>query len=79
MYILFFRFVNTLVKKYNISTSPFIGYNGNAWYYVNGRKVKVSEGNSNPNILGYKTSSNERGKLPSEFLSGAVEEVGYSN
>ena len=70
-----FRFVNTLVEKYNLSTSPFIGYNENAWYYVNGRKVKVSEGNSNPNILGFKTSSNERGKLPSEFLSGAVEEV----
>ena len=70
------RFVNTFVEHFNLSTSPFIGHNGNAWYYINGRKFKVSEVDSNPDILGFDTRPEEKGKSGIQLVIEAMQKVG---
>jgi monoamine oxidase len=49
------------IAKFGLKTNDFTMDNPNAYYYLGGRKVRIAEGNSDPSLLGFDVSEQERG------------------
>lgn len=49
------------ISRFNLETHDFTMDNPNAYYYIGGRKIRIAEGNADPNLLGFDVSDHERG------------------
>ena len=63
------------MEHFNLSTSPYVTHDENTFFYINGKKIKRSLVDENPDILGFNTTSEEKGKSAYELLSQATREV----
>ena len=63
------------MEKFNLTTKYFIGYDGNTWIYVNGKKFRRYEADLFPELLGFNTTRKERGKSFSELLKEGMNGV----
>ncbi|XP_072020359.1 L-amino-acid oxidase-like [Amphiura filiformis] len=83
-YIVISRFVNEFVEHFNLTTNDIVTYDGNTWYYINGKRVKSSAVKENPDVFGFDKSPREKGKSAGELIIQAmrpeylVEEGGLS-
>ncbi|XP_072020358.1 L-amino-acid oxidase-like [Amphiura filiformis] len=69
------KFVNIFVKHFNLPTNDFISYNGNTWYYINGKKIRTSIVAENPDVLGFNTSRREKGKSSLQLITEAMKTI----
>ncbi len=58
------------VGKFGLKTNDFTMDNPNAYYYMGGNKVRASEANANPALLGFDVSDNEKGKTSGTNADG---------
>ena len=49
------------IEKFDLQTNDFTMDNPKAYYFVGGRKVRASEANANPALLGFEVSDKEKG------------------
>ena len=49
------------IDKFGLKTNDFTMDNPNAYYYMEGRKVRASEANANPALLGFDVAMHEKG------------------
>ena len=49
------------IGKFGLETNDFTMDNPNAYYYIGGRKIRIAEGNANPDLLGFDVSEQEKG------------------
>jgi monoamine oxidase len=61
------------IKKFGLPTNDFMMDNPNAYYYMGGKKVRASEANANPTLLGFDVSPNEKGKTSGQLYMKAIQ------
>lgn len=61
------------VEKFGLKTNDFTMDNPNAYYYMGGNKVRASEANANPSLLGFDVSENEKGKTAGQLYMKAIQ------
>lgn len=61
------------VEKFGLKTNDFTMDNPNAYYYMGGKKVRASEANANPALLGFDVSENEKGKTAGQMYMKAIQ------
>ncbi|KFP80354.1 L-amino-acid oxidase, partial [Acanthisitta chloris] len=69
------RLVREFIRQFNLKLNPFIQSDGNAWYLLNGIRVKAEEVNRNPNVLNYTVKPSEKGKSASQLYKEALEKA----
>ena len=60
------------VQKFNLPTLPFKMNNPDAYYHLNGNRMRIHQGNSDPSLLGYSVSPDETGKTASQLWDQAL-------
>ena len=50
------------IAKFDLKTNDFTMDNPNAYYYIGGQKIRIAEGNANPDLLGFDVSDQEKGQ-----------------
>ncbi|KAM6289253.1 L-amino-acid oxidase [Aegotheles albertisi] len=77
------RLVREFIQQFRLKLNPFIQTDENAWYFVNGIRVKAKDVDRNPNVLNYQVEPSERGKsanqLYREALNKALQEFHATN
>lgn len=63
------------VEKFNLTTTPFTMGNPNCYVFMNGKKMRLHEFRTDPGVLGFELSENERGKTASELWEHALEPI----
>jgi len=61
------------IEKFGLQTNNFTMDNPNAYYYIGGNKVRASEAQSNPELLGFDVASNEKGKTSGQMYMEAIQ------
>jgi len=61
------------VEKFGLKTNDFTMDNPNAYYYMGGNKVRASEANANPALLGFDVAENEIGKTAGQMYMKAIQ------
>jgi monoamine oxidase len=61
------------IEKFGLKTNDFTMDNPNAYYYMGGNKVRASEANKNPALLGFDVSETERGKTAGQMYMKAIQ------
>jgi monoamine oxidase len=61
------------IEKFGLPTNDFMMDNPNAYYYMGGKKVRASEANANPALLGFDVSPNEKGKTSGQLYMKAIQ------
>jgi len=61
------------IQKFGLKTSDFTMDNPNAYYYMGGNKIRASEANANPALLGFDVSDAERGKTAGQMYMKAIQ------
>jgi len=61
------------VEKFGLKTNDFTMDNPNAYYYMGGNKVRASEANANPSLLGFDVAENERGKTAGQMYMKVIQ------
>jgi len=61
------------VEKFGLKTNDFTMDNPNAYYYMGGNKVRASEANANPALLGFDISETEKGKTAGQMYMKAIQ------
>jgi monoamine oxidase len=61
------------VEKFGLKTNNFTMDNPNAYYYMGGNKVRASEANANPALLGFDVAENEKGKTAGQMYMKAIQ------
>ncbi|XP_072035398.1 L-amino-acid oxidase-like [Amphiura filiformis] len=69
------EFVNAFVNHFNLTTNNYFDHDGNTWYYINGKKIRTAVVDENPDVLGFNTSSKEKGKTPGELTSEGLKAI----
>jgi monoamine oxidase len=60
------------IRKFGLSTQPFINSTPEDWIYVNGVKVRRRQYQENPDLLGYPVAPHERGKTAEDLLRNVI-------
>lgn len=71
----FHKILRTFISKLQIRLNPFIQNDVNTFYLINGKLLKTSVVENNPNVLGYNLRDSERGKSAAELFSQALWKV----
>ncbi len=50
------------IAKFQLATNDFTMENPKAFYYIGGRRIRISDANAKPSLLGFDTSEHEQGK-----------------
>ncbi|NXG92280.1 OXLA oxidase, partial [Stercorarius parasiticus] len=66
------RLVREFIRQFDLKLNPFRQTDDNAWYFVNGTRIRAEEVNRNPNILNYTVKPSERGKSASQLYKEAL-------
>lgn len=61
------------IEKFGLKTNDFTMDNPNAYYYMGGNKVRASEANANPALLGFDVSDEEKGKTSGQMYMRAIQ------
>jgi monoamine oxidase len=61
------------IEKFRLPVNDFTMDNLNAYYYMGGNKVRASEANVNPALLGFDVSANEKGKTAGQMYMKAIQ------
>jgi monoamine oxidase len=61
------------INKFGLKTNDFTMDNPNAYYYMGGRKVRASEANADPSLLGFEVSDKETGQTASQMYMKAIQ------
>ncbi len=61
------------VSKFGLKTSDFTMDNPNAYYYIGGKKVRASEANVNPSLMGFEVNDNEQGTTSGQLYMKAIQ------
>lgn len=69
------RLVREFIKQFGLKLNPFIQTDDNAWYFLNGARVRAGEVDRNPDILNYEVKPSERGKSASKLYREALEKA----
>ncbi|NXT44629.1 OXLA oxidase, partial [Pelecanoides urinatrix] len=69
------RLVREFIRQFNLKLNPFIQTDGNAWYFLNGTRIRAKEVDRNPNILNYPVKPSERGKSATQLYRGTLEKA----
>lgn len=72
----FNRIVLNITEILNVSLNPFTMVDNNTYYLTNGVKATTKEGTTNPEVLMYNVTENERHKSADELLQMALKKVG---
>jgi monoamine oxidase len=60
------------VSRFGLETSDFTMDNPNGWLYMGGNKVRASEAQEHPEVLGFEVSERERGKTAGQMYNAAI-------
>jgi monoamine oxidase len=60
------------IRKFGLSTKPFINSTPSDWIYVNGIKVRRWQYEENPDLLRYPVAPEERGKTAEELIKNII-------
>jgi monoamine oxidase len=63
------------IRKFGLSTKPFINSTPEDWIYVNGVKVRRWQYEENPDLLRYPVAPQERGKTAEDLLRNVIQLV----
>ncbi|MBI5301851.1 MAG: flavin monoamine oxidase family protein [Chloroflexi bacterium] len=63
------------IEKFQLEYSPFTMGNANAYYFINGRRTRVSEAKANPDGLGFAVAAHERGKSYAQLWEEAIQPI----
>ncbi|NXN59977.1 OXLA oxidase, partial [Rynchops niger] len=66
------KLVREFIRQFDLKLSPFRLTDDNAWYFLNGTRIRAEEVNRNPNILNYTVKPSERGKSASQLYREAL-------
>lgn len=72
------RILLSFASKLQISLDPFIQDDINTYYFVNGVLQKTYAVESNPGLLNYSLTQQERGKSAAQLFSQALWKVGVN-
>jgi len=61
------------IEKFDLQTHDFTMDNPKAYYFVGGRKVRASEANANPALLGFEVSDKEKDMTVSQMYMKAIQ------
>jgi monoamine oxidase len=61
------------IQKYGLKTNDFTMDNPNAYYYIGGRKLRASEASTDPGVLGFDISEQERGCTAAELWGRTIQ------
>ena len=61
------------IDKFNLPTDDFTMDNPNAYFYIGGRKIRISEGNADPSLLGFAVSQNEAKQTAGQLWMKAIQ------
>ena len=61
------------IGKFGLPTNDFTMDNPNAYYYMGGRKVRASEANADPSLLGFEVSENEKGMTSGQMYMKTIQ------
>ncbi|KAL4647534.1 L-amino-acid oxidase [Arapaima gigas] len=71
----FHKILLNFLKNLGVKTNPFIQYNCNTYYFVNGRLLRTYAVRDNPDLLGYPLEPSEQGKSAEELFNLALQPV----
>jgi monoamine oxidase len=60
------------LEKFNLQTQDFMMGNPNTYVYIGGVKRRMAEVQKNPDVLGFETSANEKGKLAGDIWEALI-------
>jgi len=63
------------VEKFGLKTNDFTMDNPNAYYYIGGSKVRASEANADPSLLGFEVHEHEKGLNVGRMYSKALQSM----
>jgi monoamine oxidase len=66
------RLTMAYIDKFKIKTSAFTMGNLKAYYHINGRKIRKSEADVNPDALGFQIAEHERGKTTDQLWAATI-------
>ncbi|KAM6233282.1 L-amino-acid oxidase [Porphyrio hochstetteri] len=69
------RLVREFIRQFNLKLNPFLQSDSNAWYFINGSRVRAREVESNPDVLGYPVKPSERGRSASQLYREALDKA----
>jgi len=61
------------ISKFGLQTDDFAMDNPNAYYYMGGNKVRASEANADPTLLGFDVSEKEKGLTASQMYMKSIQ------
>lgn len=61
------------IAKFGLATNDFTMDNPNGYYYMGGTRVRASEAQARPELLGFDTSERERGKTAGQMYTAAIQ------
>jgi monoamine oxidase len=61
------------IGRFGLEVNDFTMDNPNTYYYMGGNKVRASEANANPALLGFDVSANEKGKTAGQMYMKAIQ------
>jgi monoamine oxidase len=61
------------ISKFQLPTHDFTMDNPNAYYFIGGRRIRISEANANPGLLGFETAEPERDRTAGALWMEAIE------
>lgn len=61
------------IDKFGLPTHDFTMDNPNAYYFIGGRRLRISEATANPSLLGFGTSEREQNRSASALWMDAIE------
>ncbi|XP_069738028.1 LOW QUALITY PROTEIN: L-amino-acid oxidase [Phaenicophaeus curvirostris] len=69
------RLVREYIKKFGLKLNPFHLMDPNAWYFLNGSRVRVKDVTQNPDVLNYPVKPSERGKSANQLFREALDKA----
>ncbi len=60
------------IEKFGLKTNDFTMDNPSAYYYIGGRKMRASEAQADPSLMGFEVSENEIGKTSGQLYMEAL-------
>jgi monoamine oxidase len=60
------------IDKFGLATGDFTMDNPNAYYFIGGHRMRISEANANPSLLGFETTETERHRTAGALWNDAI-------
>ena len=61
------------LSKFELPTHDFTMDNPNAYYFIGGRRLRISQANADPSLLGFETAEHERNRTAGSLWMQAIE------